>query len=127
MFLSNRDPFRAPQPSKVEFTNRQWVAFCIIILLIITLAATLGYVNGEGDGYDQAVEDNETSNVLPECEEDEFLYPVNYKGPGNNEPADYECIHTEVAVSRNVVETLVAIGEMTAEDAEAYMMEITNE
>jgi hypothetical protein len=32
---------------------------------------------------------------LPECQEDEYLYPEDYTGPGDNVPEDYECVHVD--------------------------------
>jgi hypothetical protein len=30
---------------------------------------------------------------MPNCEEDEYLYPLDYEGPGDNEPSEYSCWH----------------------------------
>lgn len=33
--------------------------------------------------------------ALPKCQEDEYLFPEDYKGPGNNYPGDYKCVHVD--------------------------------
>lgn len=38
-------------------------------------------------------------NQLPHCQEDEYLYPQDYEGPGQNRPADYRCVHVDRIVS----------------------------
>lgn len=36
-----------------------------------------------------------TNAELPDCQEDEYLYPRDFMGAGNNVTSDYECHHFE--------------------------------
>lgn len=36
---------------------------------------------------------------LPDCQEDEYLYPQDYKGPGKNTTRDYRCVHVDEIVT----------------------------
>lgn len=58
--------------------------------LIVALLACLTFgLAGFGAGQTFA------NNGLPDCQEDEYLYPVDFTGPGNNVTTDYRCHNFE--------------------------------
>lgn len=121
--MDDMDTFRPYRRERVVFSTFQWWAFCATLLLIIILSGMFAYFTGRTDGYKNAVSDTRTSNTLPECQEDEYLYPANYEGPGKNEPADYKCIHVDDAVIPTVVRTLVALHLLSPNEAEGFVLD----
>lgn len=89
---------------------------CLLLaLLLISLVAytftsawMAAYREGDEDGFTKGQVYAQAQ--LPLCQEDEVLYPVDYKGPGKNKPLDYSCQGYEDAVTDAVIQTLVWLG-----------------
>lgn len=63
-----------------------YVANVVTVLLLMATIAINAFVLGE----------KSANNGLPNCQEDEVLYPRDYRGPGNNITTDYRCVHRDV-------------------------------
>jgi hypothetical protein len=61
-----------------------WVVSMAILMVIPAASLMIGREDAQND--------------LPTCQEDEYLYPVDYTGPGNNVESDYRCVNIEEAV-----------------------------
>lgn len=58
----------------------------VVIIWVAVMYGAIGYYTGVW----------RTNERLPNCQEDEFLFPVDdYKGPGKNDVQDYQCVHID--------------------------------
>lgn len=64
--------------------------FMLFTAWIFSCSFLGGYLTGKDHGH----------KGLPNCQEDEFLYPVDYEGPGDNEIEDYKCYPFEGIVKK---------------------------
>lgn len=71
--------------SKHEPDFLDGVFVTVIAVLLILVVFFVGYALGGSAADDE----------LPQCEEDEYLYPRDYKGPGKNVTSDYRCVYVE--------------------------------
>lgn len=63
----------------------------VAFVFIIAASILLGFLAGSRWEQDK----------LPDCQEDEYLYPSDYLGPGQNDTGDYNCIHVDVITNSN--------------------------
>lgn len=65
--------------------DRRWTLLYGLLLLGAGLFLWVGYLLGV----------QRTNDQLPQCQEDEVLFPKDYKGPGQHVASDYRCIHID--------------------------------
>lgn len=70
-------------------TRRDKLTDAAVIIFCLLLVAVAAYKLGV----------NVTNGHLPNCQEDEFLYPKNYSGAGDNITSDYHCVHRDQIVA----------------------------
>jgi hypothetical protein len=75
-------------------TTKFSIALILICLLVgFWVGSILGYRRGMDEG--EKIGANTVQHSLPLCEEDEYLYLDDYRGPGDNTVSDLVCVHVD--------------------------------
>lgn len=69
------------RPTRAQYMVRRAMVLIVIVGGLLIVGFRLGVL------YERS--------QLPNCQEDEYLYPVDYRGPGHNFPGEYRCVHVD--------------------------------
>lgn len=114
---TNSEWFDRKKVPWVTFTRKAWWVTSISVIAICGIGSSISYNIGRNDGRDEV----SATVSMPECQEDEYLYPDNYEGPGKNLPSEYHCTHIDEAVATVVKVTLDYLGLYDPETGSALI------